>query len=203
MIRPPLSNLGPMSQPWSDWVTDQTITNAEQIERLGGDASNDGRINNSTLDLLAGQINELYQRSAANVLIPNMQTPGFNESGAVVSTSQTVQLPRPTDAQRVGWMSFNSSPSVSPALTSSVFISLSIDGGVFYRSSLFLPVADSTPSGWNNMTFSGATGFNASPISGGSLTILYEAYGQAFGDVGFRTALLTGISATVAYGQKG
>lgn len=202
VLRPPLSNLGPMSEPWARWQTDQTIANAEAIERLGGDASNDGRINNSTLDTLASQITELYNRQASNLLLSTLTTPSFNESGATVSASRTVQLPAPTDGLRTGWLAFNASPTLSPVRTSSVFITLSIDSRVFYRSSLFLPVADSTPTGWNNVTFFGSTGFSASPTSGGSLTILLEAYGLVGGDVGSRTASLTNMSATVAYGQR-
>ena len=99
-MRPPLSNLGPMSEPWGRFITEQTLTNAEGIERLGGDATNDGRINNSTLDLMASQINELYQRQSAIVTSPDLQTPPFDNTGVTFSASVNIQLPRPTDAAR-------------------------------------------------------------------------------------------------------
>lgn len=203
MNRPPLSNLGPMAEPWARWITDQTQTNATAIEQLGGDASNDGRINNSSMDLMASQINELYQRQSAIVTSPDLYTPAFNNTGVTFSASVNIQLPRPTDAARSGWLALNCNPTVAPALFTAVFVTFSIDGRMFYRSSMGLPPSDSAPVGWNNASFSGATGFDASPSSGGVLGILLEAYGSPFGDPGLRTASLQNISATVAYGQKG
>lgn len=200
MIRPPLSNLGPMSQPWADWQQAQAIQNAEAIEQLGGDASNDGRINNSAFDNLAGQIRELTARQSQTVQVANIGTPAFNESGAVVSTSQNIQLPRPIDAARTGWVSLSGTPIVSPALDSTVFVTFSIDGRVFYRSSIALPPASATPAGWTSFSFQGATGFTAMPSSGGLLNITLEARGLAFA-TGTRSAALTGITATVAYAQ--
>lgn len=200
---PPPSNLGPMSQPWAGWITDQTVTNRDAIESLGGDASNDGRINNSALDTLAGNIKELYERQSQNLILPNVTTPSFNNSGATVTATLSHQLPRPTDSSRIGWMALNASPSVSPAVTSTVFVTYSMDGAIFYRSSIFLPVADSTPSGWNNMTFFAATGFVGSPTSGGLLEITLQAYGLVTGAATSRTASLSNITATLAYGQKG
>lgn len=202
-MRPPLSNLGPMSEPWGRFITEQTLTNAEGIERLGGDAANDGRINNSALDLMASQINELYQRQSAIVTSPDLQTPPFDNTGVTFSASVNIQLPRPTDAARTGWVALNCNPTVEPALFTAVFVTFSIDGRMFYRSSMGLPPSDSAPVGWNNASFSGATGFDASPSSGGVLRVLLEAYGSPFGDPGLRTASLRNISATVAYGQRG
>lgn len=202
-MRPPLSNLGPMAEPWGDWITQQTITNMEGVERLGGDASNDGRINNSALDLMASQINELYERQSQVVTSPDLYTVPFDNTGVTFSASVNIQLPRPTDAQRTGWVALNCNPTVSPSLFTAVFVTFSIDGRMFYRSSMGLPPSDSAPVGWNNASFAGATGFTAAPGQGGVLRILLEAYGSPFGDPGVRTASLRNISATVAYGQRG
>lgn len=200
-MRPPLSNLGPMSEPWARWQTDQVVQNASAIEQLGGDASNDGRINNSAFDNLAGQIKELNARQSSTIFDSNLTTAAFTENGVVTSTSRNIQLPRPVDAQRIGWVSLSCTPSLSAALDSTVFVTFSIDGRAFYRSSIALPNAGSTPAGWTTFSFQGATGFTATPTSGGLLTILLEARGLAFAP-GSRTATLSGISATSAYSQK-
>ena len=200
-FRPPLSNLGPMSEPWGRFITEQTVTNAEAIERLGGDARNDGRINNSAIDNLASQIKELSARQATISTGANLTTPTFNQTGTTVSATRTIQLPRPSDGARMGWLAVSGDPSLSASLDSTVFVTFSIDGREFYRSSIGLPAASALPSGWDNFTFQGATGFQASPSSGGTLTILLQARGLSFA-TGNRTASLTGITATAAYAQR-
>lgn len=199
-MRPPLSNLGPMSEPWARWQTDQTIQNATAIEQLGGDASNDGRINNSAFDNLAGQIKELNARQSWTVFGSTMTTPAFDQSGTTVSVSSNIQLPQPVDTARIGWVSLSATPSLSNTQDSTVFVTFSVDGRVFYRSSIALPPGP-TPAGWTGFSFQGATGFTARPGSGGLLSILYEARGLSFSS-GARLAYLSGISATVAYSQK-
>lgn len=201
-MRPPPSNLGPMAEPWARWITDQTLQNAEGVERLGGDASNDGRINNSLLDSMADQIQELNARQSQTLFVPDLTTPVFNQSGATVSTSTTISLPRPLDAQRIGWVSLSGTPSVTPAYDSTVFVTFSIDGRPFYRSSIGLPPASATPAGWTTFSFQGVTGFMADPEAGGALSIQLQARGLAFGAAGNRTATLGGITATVAYAQR-
>lgn len=202
MSKLPPSNLGPQSEPWARAIEDQTLQNATGIERIGGDASNDGRINNSTLDLMAGQIKEINARQAATVFASTITTPTYDETGNTVTASATLQLPRPADGQRSGWVTVSGTPGVSPALDSAVFITFMIDDRVFYRSSVGLPILDSTPVGWTAVSFTGATGFTATPGSGGTIGITLQAFGQAFGSVGNRQATFSGISATVSYGQK-
>lgn len=199
--RPPLRNLGPMSEEWGRWIDGVALQHETAIESLGGDGTNDGRINNSTLDSLAGQIGELFNRQATVLSAPDMITAAFNESAGTQTVSVSMQIPRPTDASRLGWVTVSARPGVSPALTTGIFATFSIDGRVFHRTSASMPIQTSIPAGWDAFSFAGATGFTATPTSGGLVTVTLEAVPEAFGDTGFRQAFLTGITATAAYAQ--
>lgn len=198
--RPPLSNLGPMSEPWGRYITDQTIANANAIERLGGDASNDGRINNSSMDTMTSQINELYQRQSGLVTSPDVSTPSFSSGTRTVNV--TLQLPRPTDAARIGWLSAQATAVNSNSNASQAAASFSIDGVLFHRDSRIVPSSQFDPPSWNGIkAITGYSGFTASPSSGGTVTMQLQASPDIFSS-GARTVTFRNIQVTYQYGQK-
>lgn len=200
-FRPPVGNMGPMAEPWRRWAQEQVITNAEAIERLGGDATNDGRANNSQMDLMASQINELYQRQSSLTL-----DDGFNSGPmaplSTVNVSKTIQLPRPTDVTRNGWLSITLNGAQNTANDfSTMYISLYCDNVLFHRNSINFPVGGSTPVGWRDFTnVTGYTGFRASPTDGGSLRIEMIAVTNAGG--GTRTLTISDIRITSQFSQR-
>lgn len=195
-MKPPKRNLGPMAEPWGDWSEAQTLQNAQAIENLGGDSTNDGRINNSTMDLMASQITELYARSSAFVTAADLTTPSFTD--AIVSASRTIQLPRPS-RKRMAWISVTGYPTQASAVDTAFFVTMSLDGVPFYRTSTALPAGMVTPAGWLNASMTGYTAFVASPASGGSVEILLQARGY-FGGAA-HTTTLAGIQASINFGQ--
>ena len=201
MIFPP-SNLGPMSEPWARAIADQTMQNATEIERLGGDSTNDGRTNNSAMDQMARQIAELNQRQAIRQPEPSLITGTFNESSPTQTVMRDIQLPRPSDARRNAWVTVSGVPAVSPSLDIAAFVTFRMDGRTFYRSSAGLPLAIGVPAGWDGATFVGSTGFTASPTSGGLLTIVFQAIAESFGSPGSRVASLNSVEITLQYAQK-
>lgn len=200
--RPPLSNLGPMSEPWARWITDQTQQNEIAIERLGGDASNDGRANNSNMDLMASQINEIYQRQSGLVVGADMQTAQFNGTGTnAPMVAQNIQLPRPTDAERSGWLAVGFDVSQTNSEFGSAFLTLYIDGVAFHKNSIGFPTSLVTPASWGvNSNINGFTGFTANPGSGGLVRI--ELTPQSTSGSALRRVNATNINVTYQYSQR-
>ena len=204
MTKPPPSNLGPMAEPWARWQTDQTVTNAEAIERLGGDASNDGRINNSTLDVMAEQINEIYQRQSAYTDAPSITTAPFNGTDTSAPTvAREIQLPRPTDAARSGWLAVSFDLTQSTADFSVAFFTLYVDGQIFHKNSVSFPTNPVTPAEWAaSSNIVGFSGFTASPNSGGLVRIEMTPSANFASGSGLRTITATNFKVTHQYSQK-
>lgn len=197
MNNPPPSNLGPQSEPWARDITEQVRQNAEAIERLGGDASNDGRVNNSQMDQIAYQINELQQRQSGTVLAPGVTTPTFSTGSQTVNI--TIQIPRP-DVARVGWVSVQFTATNSNTNQSEIYASMSMDGRVFHRDSRAVPTQNLEPASWNGAKpLQGYTGFTAGPGAGGTITLTLEA--SAALSTGARFVDYTDIRATYQYSQ--
>lgn len=201
-LRPPLSNLGPMSEPWARWQTDQTVTNALAIERLGGDASNDGRINNSTMDTMASQINEIYQRQSAYTTASPMTTASFNGTGTnAPMIAREIQLARPSDSSRTGWLAVSFDVSQSNSDFSVAFLTLYIDGRAFHKNSVGFPTSLVTPPAWGtNSNISGFTGFTASPNAGGLVRI--ELTPSSTSGAALRTITASDFQVTHQYSQR-
>lgn len=196
---PPPSNLGPLSQPWERFYTAQLLQNATAIERLGGDATNDGVQNNSTLDIMARQINEIYARQTGQVARDDFaQT--TNSNGQAITTF-SLQVPRPAD-RRIGWLSLQMAVTTnSPTNPIEVYATFSIDGTVFHRDSRTLPDPNFEPSSWNGQkSFTAYTGFTADSASGGTIDVTVQA-DRAFNPTGVRVLTYAGIRATYQYGQ--
>ena len=197
MNTPPPSNLGPMAEPWARDITEQVRQNAEAIERLGGDASNDGRINNSVMDTISYQINEIQARQSGIIQHPDVTTPVF-AAGSVLQTI-ALQIPRPT-VGRIGWLSVQVTATNSNGLQSEVYTSMSVDGSVFHRDSRSVPTQLLEPASWGGAkALTGYTGFVASPTAGGSVSIALEA--EAALSSGARSVTYSNISAVYQYGQ--
>lgn len=195
----PPNNLGPYSQPWGDWISQQVVQNATQIERLGGDSTNDGVQNNSALDQIANQIQELQARQSGLVIVPDasLNVPG---NGGTSSITIPVQVPRPADAPRIGWLSVQFTAAATTSDSTEIFGSFSLDGNVFHRDSRYVPTENLEPPSWNgNKALTGYTGFVAAPTSGGDLSIVVEGI-SSFG-ASSRLINLSNIRVTYQYGQ--
>lgn len=195
---PPKSNLGPLSEPWARWATEQVQQHERAIERMGGDASNDGRINNSTMDNLASQVRELQQRQSGIVLADEVNTGSFSSGTRTINVS--LQLPRP-DAKRVGWVSVQFTASNSNSLQTEVFGTMAMDGTVFHRDSRAVPSENTEPASWmGDKALTGYTGFIADPNSGGTIDLTLQA--QIAFSTGARSVRFHSIRATYQYGQR-
>lgn len=197
MITPPPSNLGPLSEPWGREITKQVQENRVALQRLGGDFSNDGSLNNSTLDNIAYQINELRERQAGIVTVAAFSTTTFS-SGAVTNVV-TLQIPRP-DRARVGTVSLQFTATNSNANQTEVYASMEIDGTVFHRDSRSVPTQNLEPASWGGQkALTGFTGFTATPTSGGTLRLTLQA--EAALSTGSRSVRYSNIQANYQYGQ--
>lgn len=195
---PPPSNLGPLSEPWAREITDQVQANRTAIQRLGGDFSMDGSLNNSSLDNIAYQINELQQRRSGVVTADALTTSSFTSPNSVTNVI-TLQIPRP-DVPRVGTVSVQFTAQGSNSLQTEVYGSFAVDGLVFHRDSRTVPTQNFEPSSWNGLkAITGYTGFTATPTSGGTLVLTLQS--EAIFSTGARTVTYTGIQANYQYGQ--
>lgn len=199
MNNPPRSNLGPQSEPWARYQTDQTLQNARAIESMGGDASNDGRINNSAMDNMANQIKELQARQSGVTSVQDVDIPTFSTGSRSVTV--TVQIPRPTVA-RAGWVSLQFTARNNTALQTEVYASFDVDGSVFHRDSRSVPTTNFEPASWNgDKAITGYTGFYAAPEQGGLLTMFIQAENTSSA-ASPRTISLVDIKASYQYGQR-
>lgn len=197
MNTPPPSNLGPMAEPWARDITEQVRQNAEAVERLGGDASNDGRINNSVMDTISYQINEIQARQSGIVEHQPTTTPVFS-AGTVIQVL-ALQVPRPSSG-RIGWLSVQVTATNSNTLQTEVYASMAIDGRVFHRDSRSVPTQLLEPASWGgDKALTGYTGFVAGPDFGGTVTITLEA--DAALSSGARSVTYSNITAFYQYGQ--
>jgi len=188
-----------MSEPWARFQTDQTIRHAEVIESMGGDASNDGRINNSVMDSMASQIEDLSARQSGIVQTGDIYTAPFT-TGSQFAVA-TLQIPRPTDSARAGWVAAQFTARNNTSRQTEVYATFLMDGRIFHRDSRSVPTTNFEPSSWNgDKALTGYTGFIAFPATGGTLTIELQAE-AAFDTSGPRTITFADIRASYQYGQ--
>jgi hypothetical protein len=197
LITLPPSNLGPQAEPWGREIAKLTVNNSEAIDRLGGDTSNDGRINNSTMDVMASQINELQQRQSGLVRVNSVQTPTFSSGTQTLTVN--IQIPRPS-VNRSGWVAVQFTAVNSNANQTEVYGSMSIDGNTFHRDSRAVPSENTEPASWGGeKAITGYSGFVAGPDFGGTITLVLEAE-VAFSS-GDRFVVFQNIQASYQYGQ--
>lgn len=202
LTTPPPNNLGPMSQEWGRYITVQTRQNAEAIERMGGDASNDGQVNNSTMDQMASQLNEVNQRQSAFTVADSITTAPFNGGGTnAPMVARNIEIPRPADVARSGWLALTFDVSQTTNEFTVAFFTIYIDGNPFHKSSIGFPVSTVTPASWGSgASVSAFTGFVAGPSFGGLVRV--EMTGTAnFGTV-LRTVTASNFQVTNQYSQK-
>lgn len=190
-----------MSEPWGRWSEDIALSNARDIERLGGGVDSDGRVQNSSMDNMASQIVELYARQVQPRSASDITTPVFSGSNAE-SISTTITLPPPIDGDRVAQISASCSPLALTSVGSNVFITMRINGVDFYRDSLPLPPGAGTfPPGWNSSTAEGYVSLNVP--QGSSLVVQFHLMAMGYAlEPGNKQIRLSSISASVTYGQK-
>lgn len=194
---PPPSNLGPLSEPWGREITRQVQEARTALQRLGGDFSNDGSLNNSTLDNIAYQINELQQRQSGVVSIPDFTSATFS-SGSVTNVV-TIQIPRPAQ-NRYGTVSVQFTATNSNSAQTEVYATMEIDGTVFHRDSRSVPTQNLEPASWGGQkALTGFTGFVAGPSGGGLVRLTLQAE-NAFSS-GSRFVTYSNIQANYQYGQ--
>ncbi|QZD97645.1 hypothetical protein SEA_PLATTE_52 [Microbacterium phage Platte] len=194
---PPPSNLGPLSEPWGREITRQVQANREAIQRLGGDLSNDGSLNNSTLDQIAYQINELQQRQSGIVAVAPFSTATFS-TGSVTNVV-TIQVPRPAQ-NRYCTVSLQFTATNSNANQTEVYATMEIDGTVFHRDSRSVPTQNLEPASWGGQkALTGFTGFIAGPNGGGLLRLTLQAENAL--STGARFVTYSNIQANYQYGQ--
>lgn len=197
MNKPPRRNLSPQADPWGAWAESELIHQSREIDRLGGDISNDGRLNNSSADLIAAQVQELYERSTITLNPGVLTSPAFSTNS--VAATLNFDLPRPK-TPRMAWVSVSAVPFQESTESTAMFITMNLDGRAFYRNSIGLPSGLNTPASWMNGSMVGYTAYRASPTSGGLITILLQASGYTGG--ASHTTSLVNIQATVNFGQK-
>lgn len=195
---PPPSNLGPLSEPWAREITNQVQANRTAIQRLGGDFSNDGSLNNSTLDQIAYQITELRQRQSGVVTSPDVTTAAF--SAGSVTNVITLQIPQPP-TRRFGTVSVQFTATNSNSNQTEVYATMEADGIVFHRDSRSVPTQNLEPSSWGGQkAITGFTGFTAGPGVGGLIRLTLQAE-NAFSS-GTRSVTYSNIQAVYQYGQE-
>lgn len=197
-MRWPNSNLSPMSQPWGRYAQDQIEDLQGTVERLGIRSDNSGRIQSSSMDLMAGQISELYARGSALAFGADATTPVYTTD--TVQVSSTITLPLPLDSPRLAWVSLSCSPVHNSTESASVFLTWIMDGVPFHRASTGVPAGQAPPSGWTNPSYIGYTGFIAPTSGAGILEMRMQCRG-IFGS-GPMTTSLTNVQASINYAQK-
>lgn len=202
IIKPPPPNLGPMSQDWGRYMTEQVQQNAVAIERLGGDASNDGRVNNSTLDTMTSQLEEIGQRQSGYVTAAPITTAAFNGTGtSAPMVAREIQLPQPSDFPRAGWLAITFDVAQSTTDFGVGFFTIYVDGRIFHKNSVGFPRSDITPPEWaGNSNIAGFTGFTAEPGAGGLVRV--EMTGSASAGAGLRTITASDFQVTYQYSQR-
>lgn len=196
-MRAPLSNLGPMSEPWGRYVQEEAENANIRATRLGGTIGNDGSVQAGQMDVLARNINELLARSSSLLSAPDLTTPAYTTN--LIDASTSIAVPRPTEP-RNAWLSLSTVPIQNSTYDSAVFITMLLNGVPFYRQSLNLPAGLAPPPGWSGASSVGYVSYIADPNTTTILTLQVQARGF-LGDPP-RTTSLTAIQGSVAFAQK-
>lgn len=198
MNKPPRSNLPPDAEPWGRFITDGVQKNASTIEMLQNDSKNVARINSSTLDNLANQMEDIRNRQTGIVTYPTFSLPAF--STGTQATTISIQIPRPAVA-KAGWCSVQFTAVNSNSLQTEVYASMFMDDVAFHRDSRSVPTSNFEPPSWGgDKSLIGYSGFFASPTSGGTVSLLLET--EILFSSGSRFVTFKDIKVVYQYGQN-
>ena len=200
-MRPPMRNLGPAAEPWGRWVDDSL----DRLEKTSGsivtNSRSDGSVQNAGMDNMAIKIKELYARQSYNLSSPTLQTDSFGPISTSPWATRTITLPRPSDAERIGWMSIQGIIGLSGTQAmSSGYVEFLLDGVLIGNASKALPPTAASTPGWADDSEFALAAFSAEPSSGGSLQIRLQGRGLA--EAGSRSVTFSNIRITAQYGQK-
>lgn len=200
MVTPPKSNLSPLAEPWGRFVTDEIRNLRTQADRTGGTIDSTGRVNNSSLDVQAAQIQELYERQTQVVTTPSIATPPFNLASGTVTASTTFTLPPPSGT-RNGQIVVSGTPTTTNSTNATLtYFSVMVNGTQIYRQTAVVPITPPpAPPNWTDVVinaFAGMTFYDGDPPTV-TVTLFADAYNSTLRSVG-----LSNISASVTYGQR-
>lgn len=190
-----------MAEPWGRSVDERLDGLDTRLTLLDSGARNSGRMSNSGLDNVASQVAELFARQTHQVIGNNMQTATFGPINSPPDVTQTIQLPRPGDADRIGWLAVQANVDFNgpnDAYTNG-FLTFELDGDMIGSFTYSLPFVGATVSFALGYSVSYAS-FLATPSRGGELKVILGARGLAA--PGTRQVTASNIRATVQYGQR-
>ncbi len=190
-----------MAEPWGRSVDERLAGLDSRLDLLDSGSANSGRMANSGLDNVASQVSELFARQTSQVVGSDMATAVFGPISSPPDVIQTIQLPAPDDAERIGWLAVQCAVSFAGPddAYSSGTLTYELDGELIGAFGYALPYVGAS------VTF--ASGYSVSyssliagPNSGGTLRITLGARGLA--PPGNRQVFATNVRATVQYGQR-
>lgn len=158
-------------------------------------------MSNSGLDNVASQVAELFARQTHQAIGDNMQTATFGPLSSPPDVVQAIQLPRPDDAERIGWLAVQANVDFNgpnDAYTSG-FLTFELDGDMIGSFTYGLPFVGAAVSFAMGYSVSYAS-FLAAPNRGGELKVILGAQGLA--TPGTRQVTASNVRATVQYGQR-
>ena len=201
MNRPPMRNLGPNAEPWGRWV-DERLDALDASDQVANSMSdNNGRMTSSSIQSIGSQVNELYARQTLYASGHDMAT-AFFTTGVSATVSQTIQLPRPTDAHRSGWLSVQSILDLDGPSDawSSGFLSYYLDDNLIGAFTYGLPFVGAGIEWFKQGASVSYSSLIASPDFGATLRI--DLSGSGAGSASSKRVILSGIQATIQYGQR-
>lgn len=190
-----------MAEPWGRSVDERLDGLDTRLTLLDSGARNSGRMSNSGLDNVASQVAELFARQTHQTVGSDMQTATFGPLNSPPDVIQTIQLPRPDDAERIGWLAVQANVDFNgpSGAFSNGFLTYELDGEMVGSFSFALPFVGAATAFAMGYSVSYAS-FLASPSVGGQLKIILGGRGLA--PAGNRQVTASNIRATVQYGQR-
>lgn len=190
-----------MAEPWGRSVDERLDGLDTRITLLDSGARNSGRMSNSGLDNVASQVAELFARQTHQVIGESMQTATFGPISSPPDVVQTIQLPRPDGAERIGWLAVQANVDFNGPndAYSNGFLTYELDGDMIGSFAFNLPFVGATVSFALGYSVSYAS-FLAAPGHGGELKVILGGRGMA--TAGTRQVTASNIRATVQYGQR-
>ena len=149
-----------MAEPWGRSVDERLAGLDSRLDLLDSGSANSGRMANSGLDNVASQVSELFARQTSQVVGTDMATIVFGPTSTAPDVVQTIQLPAPDDAERIGWLAVQCAISFSGPddAYSTGFLTYELDGEMIGAFSYALPfVGASTTFASGDSVFSGLT----------------------------------------------